>query len=162
LKRQLSGSKSQADLESRQVKINAPPSQNFKKTNAFKSGVKRRRSLSRTKSFVHPSTSVKQETGQNLNNDQMEYNLFENNHLATSEFRKHEMEVRMGHDIGTKSQKSFRSHQIPKNDSESCIDDEIDCISTTIRKFNIFLILTFDSTTDVSGRTTKTEYNDGH
>jgi hypothetical protein len=58
LKKQLSGSKSQANLKTSDVKV-----QNFTKKNCqnskFKSGNKRRRSLSRTKSFVDPSSGYK-------------------------------------------------------------------------------------------------------
>jgi hypothetical protein len=71
------------------------------KTSKFQSGNKRRRSLSRTKSFVDSSTGYKLtashvDSSTGSTTQELSYSLFQNSKLATSEFRKHELEARLG------------------------------------------------------------------
>lgn len=152
LKKNLSGSKSQAVINLNPEIVLKTENQ-FKKstTSKFKSGNKRRRSLSRTKSFVDPSSGYKLEHKSKPNLDNLEsktgdlsYSLFQNSQLATSEFRKHEQQARLGGQNAQnfanieKGAKSFRSHiptQSKDNESSFTDEDDIDCISTTIRKY---------------------------
>ena len=124
------------------------------KTSKFQSGNKRRRSLSRTKSFVDSSTGYKLtashvDSSTGSTTQELSYSLFQNSKLATSEFRKHELEARLG---GQRSQNYFDKSQAKENTYLGPVpimkkvsavategysleeDDDIDCISTTIRK----------------------------
>lgn len=116
-------------------------------------------SLSRAKSSILQGKNLSElehlgnstQFGNLGNNDPSEeYSLFEKSHLATSEFRKLEMEVRMGASQqgerlenfdnfekfkGEENLKSYRSHQLPVRGARNTDDADIDCISTTVRKF---------------------------
>ena len=160
ISKNLSGSKSQAGrigagdpycMDNDQIS-------NFDRNNYYDmqniSANKRRQSMSRTKSFVDTSSGLKVKNSSDVqvvgdkSDNTATYSLFQNSSLANSEFRKHELEARLGGESSCnfanmeKGPKSSRSQiNIGNNskDSESCIDDEIDCISTTIRKLFIQL-----------------------